>query len=240
MTGGYVQSEQQALKSRWMIWCEGRIFIVDLAEGLHEKVVVDVNRAMRNATGTGDNNLVSSGAAYIGEHRRTLPADVSALLALLEPDCSFGPRENLRGAELPPSFNWWTFHTLKVEVGVFQTWGGPGGLDFKTDAWRQCPGVEYVLCIHISADLNVCQFRLDSTLNGDMPPTDIVNNSVLEFDARRLLWLPPGADLPAGFNDPVRVNLFNVVEPILTAARRQIALDQAEQALEDAAGLPRH
>lgn len=36
---------------------------------------------------------------------------------LVEPDCSFGPRENV-GAVLPAGLVWFEYHTLKVEIGV--------------------------------------------------------------------------------------------------------------------------
>ncbi|KAL3664390.1 hypothetical protein V7S43_010713 [Phytophthora oleae] len=187
---------------------------------------------------TGNNHLAYHGASFIGQ---TLGANVSALLANLLPDYSFGPRSTVPGAVLPPSFTWRKFHTLKVEIGISQTWGGPGGLKFKANAWRQCPGVQYVLCIHISPEINVCQYRLNSIVNGEfedprMLITDIDDNSVLEFDARRLLGLPSGANLPAGFNDPILFNLFDTIELNLAEERQDAALlEQAEQDREDAA-----
>ncbi|EEY62367.1 uncharacterized protein PITG_14795 [Phytophthora infestans T30-4] len=89
-------------------------------------------------------------------------------------------------------------------------------LDFKADAWRQCPGVQYVLCIRIGPELNVCQNRLHSIVNRQFEdsrkqPMNIDNNSGLVVDSRRLLGLPPGTNLPAGFNDPVQFNNIDAI-----------------------------
>ncbi|EGZ30311.1 hypothetical protein PHYSODRAFT_385064, partial [Phytophthora sojae] len=89
-------------------------------------------------------------------------------------------------------------------------------LNEKADAWRQCPGVEYVLCIRVSPKLIVRQYRLDSIVDGQfenpgMQHAPIDDDTFVQFDARRLLGIPRGGVLPAGFNDIVRFNLFNVV-----------------------------
>ncbi|KAL4106405.1 hypothetical protein PRIC1_004456 [Phytophthora ramorum] len=119
----------------------------------------------------------------------------------------------------PRGFDWDEFQTLKVKVGVHQTWGTDNdglSLNFKANVWRQYPGVEYVLCVHISPCLEVREYRLDSIVNGElgtprMDVTPIDRNSVVVFDAHRLLELPPDADLPAGLNDPVTIDLVELV-----------------------------
>ncbi|KAE9268195.1 hypothetical protein PR003_g31527 [Phytophthora rubi] len=52
----------------------------------------------------------------------------------------------------------------------------------------------------------------------------IDNNTVVQFDPWRLLGIPGGAFLPAGFNNPVHFNLFDVVEPIIQGEQEDIAL----------------
>ncbi|KAE9134271.1 hypothetical protein PF007_g2981 [Phytophthora fragariae] len=118
----YIQSEQQALRSRWMAWGDDRVFIVEFPESLHENLVVAARKSIIAATGTGSTHLEEHGASYIG-NRVTLPDDINALIAFLEPDESFGPVRGLPGAVLPPGFCWSKFHTLKVEIGVSQGWG---------------------------------------------------------------------------------------------------------------------
>ncbi|KAL4158839.1 hypothetical protein PRNP1_004613 [Phytophthora ramorum] len=143
----------------------------------------------------------------------------------------------------PRGFDWDEFQTLKVKVGVHQTWGTDNdglSLNFKANTRRQYPGVEYVLCVHISPSLEVRAeeyrlYRLDSIVNGElgtprMDVTPIDRNSVVVFDAHRLLEFPPDlglvppdqssqdrrnlqgdADLPAGFYDPVTIDLVELV-----------------------------
>ncbi|OWY93523.1 LOW QUALITY PROTEIN: hypothetical protein PHMEG_00037054 [Phytophthora megakarya] len=123
------------------------------------------------------------GASYIG-NRPTLSDDINALLAYLEPDDSFGPRQGLPGAVLPPGFSWANFHTLKVEVCLKdgariqqgqagqQAQQGPAGrrrvgtLNEKADRWRHCPGGEYVLCVRINRRLCVREYCLNSIVDG--------------------------------------------------------------------------
>ncbi|KAI9907948.1 hypothetical protein PsorP6_003112 [Peronosclerospora sorghi] len=250
----YVQSENQALGSRWMAWWDDKVFIVDLPTALHEVLFDAVRRAITEATGTGVTHLACYGATYIGDNV-TLPDDIRAIIANLEPDCSFGPDP---GAVLPPGFMWEEFQTLKVEVGVSQGWGarverGQAGqqgqqreagqrrlatLNEKANAWRLCPGVEYVLCIRISRGLRVREYRLDSIVNGqfedpNMQPAPIENNTVIQFDPWRLLGIPQGRALPAGFNNPVQFNLLNAVERIIQREQRDIDFLQAQAAADD-------
>jgi hypothetical protein len=257
----YVQSEQQALGSRWMAWWDDKVFIVELARGpLHENLVQKIRGAISVATGTGEAHLESHGAARI-DNLAILLGDINALIALLQPDASFGPVHGLHGAVLPPGFSWGVFHTLKVEIGVSRGWGPPiqqqgeagrqgqalqqgqqrqagqqgrrlATLNEKADAWRQCPGVEYVLSIRVSPGLLVREFRLDSIVNGqfedpDMQHAPIDDTSVVQFDPWRLLGIPAGAALPAGFNNPVAFNLFDVVDPIIQHYQEDVAQEQA-------------
>ncbi|KAE8901505.1 hypothetical protein PF010_g2619 [Phytophthora fragariae] len=129
----YIQSEQQALRSRWMAWGDDRVFIVEFPESLHENLVVAARKSIIAATGTGSTHLEEHGASYIG-NRVTLPDDINALIAFLEPDESFGPVRGLPGAVLPPGFCWSKFHTLKVEIGLYNNKGkldNRGRLDSK-------------------------------------------------------------------------------------------------------------
>ncbi|KAL3662836.1 hypothetical protein V7S43_012237 [Phytophthora oleae] len=239
-----------------MAWWDDRVFIVELLEPLHEKLVGGVRDAITEATGNGSTHLDQCGAAYTG-NRATLPDDINALIAFLEPDASFGPFQGLPGAVLPREFFWSRFHTLKVEIGVSQGWGaripqqgqqGQQGqarrrlrtLNEKADAWRQCPGVEYVLCVRISQRLRFRECRLFSIVDGqfkdpDMQHAPIDNNTVVQFDPWRLLWIPLGANLPAGFNNPIQFNLFDVVDPIIQREQVDVALEQDAVARAQAA-----
>ncbi|KAF4139762.1 hypothetical protein GN958_ATG11003 [Phytophthora infestans] len=56
----YVQSERQELRSRLLSCHDNSIRIVELPGTLHERVVGGINRAITNATGTDENDLVST------------------------------------------------------------------------------------------------------------------------------------------------------------------------------------
>ncbi|KAL3664388.1 hypothetical protein V7S43_010711 [Phytophthora oleae] len=62
----YVHSEEQVSKSHRMVWYEGRILIVELGEGFHESVRLEIAMAIYKATGTDDKHLVPHGATCIG------------------------------------------------------------------------------------------------------------------------------------------------------------------------------
>ncbi|KAI9905594.1 hypothetical protein PsorP6_014227 [Peronosclerospora sorghi] len=42
----YVESENQALRSRWMAWWDDKVFIVEVASALHNVLVNGVRRAI--------------------------------------------------------------------------------------------------------------------------------------------------------------------------------------------------
>ncbi|KAE9295175.1 hypothetical protein PR003_g24081 [Phytophthora rubi] len=63
----------------------------------------------------------------------------------------------------------------------------------------------------------------------------IDNNTVVQFDPWRLLGIPGGAFLPAGFNKPVQFNLFDRVDPIIQRGHEDIALERAAWAQAAAA-----
>ncbi|KAG3014321.1 hypothetical protein PC121_g9530 [Phytophthora cactorum] len=139
---------------------------------------------------------------------------------LAELDCSFGPTEEV-GVVLPPEVrNLQEFQTVKVEIGVSQGWPS---LDCKSAIWRGYASVEYVVPIRLSPSLRIRQYRLEMRLGGQFPGDDdgnrasilpIDQNAIVPFDAHLLLGLPAGAALPRGFNDPVLLHLFDLVEGI--------------------------
>ncbi|KAE9045979.1 hypothetical protein PR003_g26214 [Phytophthora rubi] len=92
----------------------------------------------------------------------------------------------------------------------------------------------------LSQGVEVREYRLDSIVDGQFenPNTQhasIDNNTVVQFDPWRLLGIPRGAILPAGFNDPVQFNLFDVVDPIIQREGENIALERAIRAQAAAA-----
>ncbi|OQR91802.1 hypothetical protein THRCLA_22436 [Thraustotheca clavata] len=201
----YVKSDSQKFKSRFMTWRNGSIYITELPKGIHEVICSVLDSDVIQATGTGYMHLLHHGSTYVDglEH--------------IEPDCSFGPRRNVPGAQLPQGLdNWLEYHTLKVEIGVFQRWPA---LDEKVNQWWHFPGLRYILCIRVSRSLRQRQF-IYYTVNQNVPPpqlipANIVNPTLVEFDSRLLLGLQPGDPLPAGFSDPnVVVNLFNFVQVV--------------------------
>jgi hypothetical protein len=204
----YVKSERQALLSRAMEWKAGRIYIVELPKGIHEAFNDALKVAMARATGTFDDHLVHHGATYVESLRH------------IEPDSGFGPEHGI-GATRPNGMDWDEYHTVKVEVGVSRGWDN---LDQKAIEWSRFPGVEYILCVQLSPDLEVRQYKLHSVVHGaivqpQMNATDIIDPTIIVFDSRRLLGLPPNIPLPAGFTQPnLTIDTFPLVRRII--ARR--------------------
>ncbi|EGZ10170.1 hypothetical protein PHYSODRAFT_338853 [Phytophthora sojae] len=209
----YVRSPNQAMKPKYMEWRDGRIWIVECAGAIDSLTAGKFIVAMCLATGTGDEHL----EPYTDCHDEEPPA--GAVLA--EPDCSFGPSVCV-GAVLPDGIgNWLDFQTVNVEVGVCQGWPG---LDRKSAIWREHVGVQFVVSIRLSPKLRIRQFQFEERVNGEFPVDDALNrapvlpidqqHAMLRFDAHRLLGLPAGANLPSGFNNPVEINLFQLVEQV--------------------------
>ncbi|OQR83839.1 hypothetical protein ACHHYP_20716, partial [Achlya hypogyna] len=111
-----------------------------------------------------------------------------------------------------------------IEVGVSRGWNL---LNAKAVEWATFPGVEYVLCVRLSKTVAVRQYKLFFVvrlLNGqgvieglaphNVAPVAIVDGDPVLMSSRRLLGLPPGAPLPAGFADP------NLSIELLPLARR--------------------
>jgi hypothetical protein len=204
----YLKSERQALVSRAMEWKAGRIYIVELPKGIHEDFNDAFKVAMSRATGTFDDHLVHHGATYVDSLRH------------IEPDTGFGPEHGI-GATRPNGMDWDEYHTLKLEVGVSRGWDK---LDPKAIEWSRFPGVEYILCVYLSPELDVRQYKLHSVVNGaivqpQMVATNIINPTNIVFDSRRLLGFPPNIPLPAGFAQPnLTIDIFPLVQRII--ARR--------------------
>ncbi|GLE02379.1 hypothetical protein PINS_up011217 [Pythium insidiosum] len=200
----YVESEAQEMKSRFMTFHDGGIYIVELA-GIHESIErhIECDIILQ-----GGRWLANRGARYVA----TAPI-------LHEPDGSFGPEPEVPGAALPAGVvDWDEYHTLKIEVAVTQRWRD---VERKAEIWRTYAGVQYVLCVRVSPTLRVADYALGIiATNGqwEVPFSrqPIVGpQTLVRFDCRRLLGLEPGAALPQGFangNDHVEIDLFRIVE----------------------------
>ncbi|KAF0700910.1 Aste57867_8558 [Aphanomyces stellatus] len=204
----YVKSEEQVLMSRAMTWNDGNIYIVELPGKIHNKISRSLDIAVISATGTGEEHLLSCGSSFVDN------------LAHVEPDSSFGPAPGF-GATLPHGLTWMEYHTLKVEVGVAKGWPQ---LDAKAVQWSQFPGVEYILLIRLSPNLQVRQYKLHSVVGGAIEPpamvaTPIINPTNVVLDSRRLLGLPAHVLIPAHFTAPnLTIDLFPLVQRIVALA----------------------
>ncbi|EGZ20307.1 hypothetical protein PHYSODRAFT_328434 [Phytophthora sojae] len=192
----YLDSENQALKSKCCEWIEGTIYIVEPLTQEHERFTEEVNRALRAQRGF-DAYMVSWGSAVTPD----MPD-----LHDYEPDKGYGPAKFL-GAPFPPGVqDYLSWYTLIVEVGKSRGWGDNAGmLDWKASEWSQFPGVRYILCVAVTDRLATAEYKLYTTL--------------VTFDSRELLGLPPGANirrspyLRARFLDPTfTLDLFEVLE----------------------------
>ncbi|CAK4393852.1 unnamed protein product, partial [Aphanomyces euteiches] len=121
-------------------------------------------------------------------------------------DLSYGPSRRTPHSVLPPGVPIFAdFRTIKIEIGVSQSWGmAPGQLDHKALAtWAVMPGVEYVLCVKFDADFANAEYKLyDARAQPlvPLPPLPIVApRTIVQFDGRRILGIPQGMPLPVGF-----------------------------------------
>ncbi|KAF1326659.1 hypothetical protein FI667_g8197, partial [Globisporangium splendens] len=210
----YVRSENQAIKSRGMSWRDGKIYIVEPSSEVHQMFCALLDEEVMAAAGTRFEHLQPKRSTYVERTHR-----------LLEPDCSYGPRGpsvamRSAGVQLPAGVTPGEYHTLKVEVGVARSWYQ---LEERANEWKQFPGVEYVLCIFLTLQLERCEFKLFSVadnanfvLFAPMDPIGIVGPATLvELESRRLLGLPPDGEIPRAFIQPyVVVDLYSIAESL--------------------------
>ncbi|KAF4149964.1 hypothetical protein GN958_ATG00903 [Phytophthora infestans] len=210
----YVRSPRQALNPKYMEWRDGRIWIVEFPGSIHGSAAGAFSASMA---------LAGTGIDHLSHHSDSTTDDPPPGMEnelLIQPDCSFGPYSTVGGV-LPPGLRRWRqYSTVKVDFGVCEGWGG---LDRKSALWRRYPGVEYVVSIKLSPKLRTRECRFEERVNGQFPGNDDPNrapilpigqNTVLQFDAHRLLGLPENDDIPVGFNDPVLINVSPLIERI--------------------------
>ncbi|EGZ20217.1 hypothetical protein PHYSODRAFT_493907 [Phytophthora sojae] len=216
----YLDSENQALKSKCCEWIEGTIYIVEPLTQEHERFTGEVEGALRAQRGFVA-YMVTWGSANIPG----LPD-----LHDYEPDKGYGPA-NFLGAPFPPGVqDYLSWYTLIVEVGKSRGWGDNAGmLDWKASEWSLFPGVRYILCVAVTDRLATAEYKLytvERNNNGEALPLPVLNpvpvvgpQTLVTFDSRELLGLPPGANIPrspysrACFPDPTfTLDLFEVLE----------------------------
>ncbi|KAE8971348.1 hypothetical protein PR001_g24446 [Phytophthora rubi] len=216
----YLDSEHQELSSKWMEWIEGTIYIVEIPSQEHEYF----NDSFKIYTGNKHGflaYLMPCGSSAIPGHPR---------LRDYEADSSFGPMQEI-GSPLPPGVqDYGSWYTLIVEVGKSRGWGDePGLLDWKAGEWARFPGVRYILCVAITDRLETAEYKLYTVERDaqnealplpDLVPVPVVGpRTLVTFDSRELLGLPPGANIPASPYSTVRfpaptfsLDLFLVLE----------------------------
>ncbi|KDO27873.1 hypothetical protein SPRG_07145 [Saprolegnia parasitica CBS 223.65] len=185
-----------------MSWRDGHVFITELPLPLHTALVAACNSVVEAATGTSNWHL---------KHYRS--AMVASLSLLIEPDCSYGPDRGVGGSLPRGLLSWAEYHTVKVEIGVTRGWTQ---LDVKAGEWHRFPGVQYIVCIHVSSDRRVREYKLYDVVAGQplapVAPRPIEASTVLSLDSRRLLGLPASERFPTRFAQPsMRVSLSEIV-----------------------------
>ncbi|KDO17320.1 hypothetical protein SPRG_17241 [Saprolegnia parasitica CBS 223.65] len=218
----YVESEDQAMKSRYFEFRNNSIYLIEMSGGLHGDIADGIDDAIKEATrpeATGTDHRVLEGHrdAYVD----TTHEPAASKLPKLVPDCSFGPamETNAIFPEWPNDLRWNEFHTLKVEVGVSQGWRS---MDAKVLRYCAFPGIRYVLCVFVSPDMEVRQYKLVSITNNELEgpdpalvePIPITVDTRVRMDGRRLLALPDDTALPGRFPAEVAFDL----NPILRRA----------------------
>lgn len=208
--GAFVDCDYQVLRSNFMFWHNGKILIIELPSRHHEDLVDAVSAVIKSAGTVTD---------YLCDHR----AAAGATGGRNEADSSFGPKPNKvipLGASAPKELvGWGDFQTLKVEVGVSQTWGNAvGSLDWKARLWTKTVGVRYVLCVAHDVETDQFTYKHYRVSRGKFVPArqrpmkvTADSETVVQFDSRLLLGIPRQRALPAGFPDSVGVNLSAVL-----------------------------
>ncbi|CAK4697288.1 unnamed protein product, partial [Aphanomyces euteiches] len=119
------------------------------------------------------------------------------------PDLSYGPRKRTPHSVIPPGVPIFAdFRTIKIEIGVSQSWGmARGQLDHKALAtWAVMPGVEYVLCVKFDADFANAEYKLYDARAHPLAPLNplpiAAPRTIVQFDGRRILGIPQGMPLP--------------------------------------------
>ncbi|CAK4525301.1 unnamed protein product [Aphanomyces euteiches] len=134
-------------------------------------------------------------------------------------DLSYGPSRRTPHSVLPPGVPIFAdFRTIKIEIGVSQSWGmAPGQLDHKALAtWAVMPGVEYVHCVKFDADFANAEYKLYGVradpLEQLAPLPIVAPRTVVQFDGRRILGIPQGMALPVGFPRALPVDLYTPLQ----------------------------
>ncbi|EGZ29250.1 hypothetical protein PHYSODRAFT_477798, partial [Phytophthora sojae] len=216
----YLDSENQALKSKRCEWIEGTIYIVEPSSQERECFSREVEHALLAQRGF-DAYMTAWGSAVIPG----LPD-----LPDYEPDDGYGPA-NFMGAPFPPGVqDYLSWYTLIIEVGKWRSWGyGAGMLDWKAAEWAQFPGVRYILCVKVTDRLATADYKLYRVERGgndealplpELDPVPVVGpQTMVTFDSRELLGLPPGENIPSNpyscdrFPDPsFSLDLYEVLE----------------------------
>ncbi|EQC30492.1 hypothetical protein SDRG_11808 [Saprolegnia diclina VS20] len=215
----YVESADQRVNPRFLEYRNNAIYLIEMGGGLHGDIVAGISEAMLVATSpeaTGTNARVLR--LYHETHINKSSRRAIGGLPKLEPDCCCGPASHI-GAIKPAHLRWNEFHTFKVEVGVSQGWRS---MDVKVARYCAFPGIRYVLCVIVSPDMSVREYKLFAITNDELegpapdlvPPTPITAATRIVLDGRRLLALPNNTALPGRF--PAEVSF--TLQPILDAA----------------------
>ncbi|RQM19877.1 hypothetical protein B5M09_011390 [Aphanomyces astaci] len=206
----YVTTEDQQLKSKNMEWIDGTLFIVELPSRPHEGYIARLIIAVNAATHTGLRFLDIAGAAYQTNIRR------------LEPDVCLMPRRVLGqspyNVQLPPGVNWNDFHTVKFEVGWFQSWAE---LDWKANQWATVVNVVYIVCIQLDyPTLAHCSYKVHRAVHHgvalpSMVPIPIApDTAVVHLDSLSVLHLPAPSPLPPNFPPQLDIDLLVPLEDL--------------------------
>jgi hypothetical protein len=149
-----------------------------------------------------------------------------------EADATFGPGDYANRLPRPvglPANDPWV--TIAVEIARTQTWDS---LVAKANVWAQIRGIQYIICLKVSEDLNCCRFSLYS-IPGNPPlpralpePTtsdqfDLRNQAdanpyIIQISSRQVLQVDAAHPLPIGVPAVLEISLRDVT----TRARAQL------------------
>ncbi|KAG7383401.1 hypothetical protein PHYPSEUDO_003717 [Phytophthora pseudosyringae] len=212
----FQQTDDQELRSSYMEWIEGKIYIVELPSVEHAYYAHEFS-----------NSVVTQPAvdSYLRGYATAYQPNRPQNQTRYEADASYGPKSRV-GSALPHDVaGFIDWRTLVLEVGCLRKWGTSRGcLDWKAQMWAGVPGVRFILCVVVTEGLSSAEYKLYTVQHRDerlpgLVPRPIVDPTLVNFNSRELLGLQPGDLLPRDpptrfsvpFPDPLVVDLHAVL-----------------------------
>ncbi|KAG9398279.1 CCR4-NOT transcription complex subunit 2 [Aphanomyces cochlioides] len=203
----FADCDGQVVRPNFLKWFDdsGEIHIIELDSTPHAKYIWRLSKRFHEDDV--ERWLIGYLSATNSQGRRACP------------DLSYGPSRRAPHSVLPPGVPIFAdFRTIKIEIGVSQTWGmAPGQLDHKVlSTWAVMPGVEYVLCVKFDPDFANAEYKLYDVRADPLVPLApfpiVAPRTETYLDGCRILGIPQGMPLPEGFPRALPVDLYSPLQ----------------------------